>query len=203
MIHAYNEIYLNDVIHNIADLFDIAINAIGLNADDFAMRFCASTIATGIEKANPNYLSGKSATEILAELLHTEVEYTQVPLDRTPEYWAGWILAYTQWYLDIPFSKIIQAMPFSSIIALYNPYHEASEMKMVEKIQALIFNQSPLKAIRTMRNLSQKQLANLSGVKVRSIQCYEQGDIDIRNAGAQTLYALAKTLDCTIEDLIK
>ena len=52
-------------------------------------------------------------------------------------------------------------------------------------------------------NLSQKQLAALSGVKLRSIKCYEQGDIDIRNAQAETLYALAKVLDCSIEDLIK
>ncbi len=54
-----------------------------------------------------------------------------------------------------------------------------------------------------LRNLSQKQLAELSGVKLRSIQCYEQGDIDIRNAQAKTLYALAKVLDCTIEKLIQ
>ena len=53
------------------------------------------------------------------------------------------------------------------------------------------------------RKLSQKQLAELSNVKLRNIQCYEQGDIDIANAKAETLYALAKVLDCSIEDLLK
>ena len=36
MIRAYNNIYLNTVMHNIAALFDIAINAEGMNADVFA-----------------------------------------------------------------------------------------------------------------------------------------------------------------------
>lgn len=60
-----------------------------------------------------------------------------------------------------------------------------------------------LKKYRILRNLSQNQLAKLSGVKLRSIQCYEQGDIGIRNDQAKTLYALARVLDCTMEELIQ
>ena len=203
MIRAYNEMYLSDVMHNLADFFDIAINAIGLDADEISTRFCQSQIAEGIEKANPNYLSGKSATEMLSELLGKDVPYAQIPLDRSPEYWAGWILAYAQWYLDKPFKEILNAVPLRTLIERYYPYHEAPESKTVEWIAAQFPAESALKRYRNLRNLSQKQLAALSGVKLRSIKCYEQGDIDIRNAQAETLYALAKVLDCFIEDLIK
>jgi hypothetical protein len=40
MIHAYNKLYLNTVMHNIGGLFDIAINAEQIKADEFAEIFC-------------------------------------------------------------------------------------------------------------------------------------------------------------------
>ena len=61
----------------------------------------------------------------------------------------------------------------------------------------------PLKEIRQKRGISQTQLANLSNVSLRAIKAYEQGTVDISKAQAETLYALAQTLNCTIEDLIK
>ena len=203
MIRAYNEIYLNNVMHNLSAFFDIAINAVQMDADDIAVRYCNSKIASGIESGNPNYLSGKSATEMLSEVLKQDVEFNQVPPDRSPEYWAGWVLAYSQWYLNKTFKEIISVIPFSKLISLYHPYHEAPEIKTVERIKTLFPTGSSLKRIRLQRQLTQPQLAELSKVKLRNIQCYEQGDIDIANARAETLYALAKTLDCTIEDLLK
>jgi len=203
MIHAYNEIYLNNVMHNLSAFFDIAINAVQMDADDIAVRFCESKIASGIESGNPNYLSGKSATEMLSELLERDIEFNQVPLDRSPEYWAGWVLAYSQWYLNKSFKEIVNVVPFYKLVSLYNPYHEAPEIKTVERIRSLFPTESPLKRIRLQRQLSQTQLARLSKVKLRNIQCYEQGDVDVANAKAETLYALAKTLDCSIEDLLK
>lgn len=75
-------------------------------------------------------------------------------------------------------------------------------MKMVEYIKELFPKVPALKRIRQLRKLTQKQLSVLSGVKLRSIQAYEQGDNDIQKAQAETLYLLAKTLDCTIEELL-
>ncbi len=202
MIHAYNKVYLNTVMRNLAALFDIAVNAEGLQPNDIAERFISSDIAKGIESGNPNYLTGKSATELLSELLNKHVNFTAVPIDRSPEFWAGWVFAYTQWYSDKTFADILSVISFEDIISLYNPYHEAAEEKTAMKILSFFPQECALKRIRTMRKLSQQQLSELSGVKLRSIQCYEQGDIDIENAQAETLYALAKTLDCSIEELL-
>ena len=52
------------------------------------------------------------------------------------------------------------------------------------------------------RKLSQSQLAKASGVSLRMLQKYEQGDRDIKKAQAETVYKLAQALDCTIEELI-
>ena len=93
MIHAYNEMYLYGVMKNLAALVDIAINAEGLDADRFGEMFSSSSVAKKIEHGYPDMLAGKSASEMLSIILEKQVNYSSVPTDRTPEYWAGWILA--------------------------------------------------------------------------------------------------------------
>lgn len=56
-------------------------------------------------------------------------------------------------------------------------------------------------AIRKADDLTQKQLAAQSGVKLRAIQLYDQNQLDLRRASVSSALALAKTLDCSIEDL--
>ena len=203
MIHAYNEIYLNTVMKNLAALFDIAINAEGYDEDKFADIFSNSDIASGIENGVPDMLAGKSATELLIAITGKDCEYTNIPTDRTPQYWAGWVLAYAQWYLNKSFSDILFVMPFSRLVNMYHPYHEADEMKTVEVIQSLFPNTSALKLLRQKRNLTQEQLATLSGVHLRSIRSYEQGSTELAKAQGETLLMLAKALHCTVEDLIE
>lgn len=203
MKHAYNEIYLSLVMHNLAAMFDIAINAEGINADKFANAFASSYIAQGIEKGDPNILAGKSATEMLMIILDRNVVFDAIPMDRTPEYWAGWVLAIASWELNKTFAEILSVMPFSKLVGMYYPYHEADEQKTVEIIAKLFSPVSQLKTIRQKRKLTQEQLAEISGVNLRSIRSYEQGDNDIGKAQAETLQMLAKALDCSIEELLR
>jgi len=203
MIHAYNEIYLNNVMKNLGALFDLAINAEEYDKDDFALVFAGSDIALGIEAGVPNMLAGKSATELLIEITGKDCEYTSVPTERTAEYWAGWVLALSQWYLNKSFADILSVMPFSRLVNMYYPYHEADEMKTVEVIQGLFPKTPALKLLRQKRNLTQEQLAALSGVNVRSIRSYEQGSNELAKAQGETLLMLAKTLSCSVEDLLK
>lgn len=203
MIHAYNETYLNSVMHNLGAVFDIAINALEIKIDLFADIFVNSKIARGIERGVPNILAGKSATEMLMIILEKDIDYNLVPINRTPEYWAGWVLANAQWYLNKTFKEIISVMPLSTLINMYYPYHEADEMKIIEKIKYHFSQVSSLKMIRKKRKLTQEQLAMLSGVNVRSIRSYEQGDNDILKAQGDTLLMLARALDCTIEELLQ
>lgn len=202
MIHAYNEVYLNTVMHNLAALFDIAINTLGIDADIFANQFANSRVASGIEAGTPNMLAGKSATEMLMIILDKKIDDVVVPMERSKEYWAGWILANAQWYLNKSFKEIISVMPFSKLVGLYYPYHEANEMKTIEKIEACFPSITTLKALRQERKLTQEELALLSGVNVRSIRSYEQGQNELSKAQGDTLLMLAKALDCTIEDLL-
>ena len=60
-----------------------------------------------------------------------------------------------------------------------------------------------LKEIRESKGITQKTLAEMSGVNPRTVQNFEQGKSDINRAAVIKVYALAKALNCTIEDLIE
>lgn len=59
-----------------------------------------------------------------------------------------------------------------------------------------------LKEIRTQQGLSQSLLSKEANVSLRSLQAYEQGDRDLNKAQAETVYKLAKALNCKMEELI-
>ncbi len=60
-----------------------------------------------------------------------------------------------------------------------------------------------LQELRKQARLSQSQLAEKSGVKLRTIQHYECGDSDINRAAGETLMALANAIGCKMEDLLE
>ena len=59
-----------------------------------------------------------------------------------------------------------------------------------------------LKEIRDNKGYSQQKLADISGVSVRMIQKYEQGDKDITKASVTTVYNLARALEVSIYELM-
>jgi DNA-binding transcriptional regulator YiaG len=63
--------------------------------------------------------------------------------------------------------------------------------------------QTSLAFMRTNAGMSQSQLADASGVGLRSIQLYEQRKRDIDKAQAAILYRLAQALGCQIGDLLE
>lgn len=61
---------------------------------------------------------------------------------------------------------------------------------------------NPLKEYREKAKLSQSQLAEMAGISVRTLQDYEQGRKPLEGARAITVLTLARSLSCTVEDLI-
>ena len=59
-----------------------------------------------------------------------------------------------------------------------------------------------LKELRLATGYTQAELSECSGVNIRMIQKYENGDKDLNQAQGITLYMLACALECNMEDLI-
>jgi DNA-binding transcriptional regulator YiaG len=208
--HAYNSLYLEDAMNNIGTMLDCAVHAAHCDLSVFYEMFLSSGVASQMEVGNPRYLSGMSGMELMQMVLEKSSDKTPpimnyAPFDRTPEYWAGWALAYYQWYSAYSFSFIQRnGLSISTVLSLYPTLHEADLSKFVQTADALIqqhldTRKSKLKTIRKQSRFTQKELAELSGVTLRMIQAYEQGDQDILKAEAQTVFALSRVLGCAPE----
>ena len=84
--------------------------------------------------------------------------------------------------------------------------HEASEEKFVKTVNRIICNKhlpTRLQKRRKDAQLTQKELAGRSCVKLRTIQQYEMRAKNINKAAAETLLQLAQVLLCNMEDLIE
>lgn len=61
---------------------------------------------------------------------------------------------------------------------------------------------SEMKKRREAKGLSQSQLANITGLSLRTLQHYECGDRKLVRASTDTVLKLAKVLECSAEELI-
>lgn len=59
-----------------------------------------------------------------------------------------------------------------------------------------------LKKMRESRGLSQLQLAEKSGIQVRTLQHYEQGVLNFDHCKIDKIFAVALALDCDVEDIL-
>ena len=77
------------------------------------------------------------------------------------------------------------------------PY-QASNIKMSKGLEI-----TNLEKMRVKRNLSQKELSNLSGLSLRRIQSYEQRTRNVDGSSLATLLNLCIALKCNIENIIE
>ena len=211
MIHAYQEIYLSKAQSVLGDTFDYAVNSCGIPGSDFVKLFTMSPMSKRMENGEPAIIIGKSGIEIAAEIIEEAkgIEIDIEPQDsfgRSREYWIGWASCYYQWYSCRKYSDIFSALAYEDLEKMYYTPHEADISKFVDIADSQMkkyYPETNLKRIRTTYGFTQAELAERSGVSLRSIQMYEQRNKNINKASADAIYQMAKVLGCTMEDLIE
>lgn len=211
MIHAYDKVYLDKARTALGRMLDFAVYDLKYDIEDFFALFITSGIAARFEKGDYSVIVGMSGVELaykVLELVKGEENRIkpQYTADRSEEYWAGWALAYYQWDTALSFEEIVRAVPMKRIVQMYSPYHEMDIRQFCDKMNELYRTAQPetnLKAFRQRSGLSQRELAEQSGVPLRTIQQYEQRQKSINKAQAEYLLMLARTLCCAIEDLLE
>lgn len=209
MTYAYDELYLPLAQRVLGDMYDFVVNTLGYSLSRFHDMFMISGMAHQFEIVNPTYVAGKNGCEIArcvvekctgAEPSIDDVMY----LDKSREYWIGWSLAYYQMYSGFSFARINERVPIEGIYNMYSTLHEADISLFVEVMDTKMLEdnkKSMLKRLREYARLSQRELADRSGVPLRQIQLFEQGQRDINKAQAQTVLMLSKALCCDVETL--
>ncbi len=203
MIRAYSDLYLSDARRTLAGSFDHAVYTYGYDLPEYYSIFINSTYSSKFEKGDPFVVSGMSGIE-LAELIigmHEKRELDLAPVyrdKRGPEYWAGWALAYYQWYSGCTFKALNMEVPIETVLGMYSKYHEMDISQFTDRIEEIRSGQrvhTYLKMYREKMGYSQSELAALSGVPVRTLQQYEQGQKSINKARADYVISLSKTLN--------
>ena len=211
MIRAYDEIYLDSTQRVLGDAFDFAVNTVGLELSSFIKLMIVSGISDQIESGNPRLIAGRTGCEIVREVMTSvglddpDVEDAMF-IDKSPEYWSGWAIAFYQWYRTESFANIFRAVNPRQLLAMYPIYHEMDIMQFVDAIDQHardVRTCTRLKFYRDRLNLSQSELADISGVSLRMIQLYEQRQRDINKAQAVSLAQLSRALHCSITDLLE
>lgn len=211
MTHAYQEIYLSKAQSVLGDAFDYAVNTCGIPGNDFLKLFVASSLSKRMENGEPACLVGKSGIEIVMEIVaetkgqELRVE-SQEYFGRSKEYWIGWAVAYYQWHSARKYGDIFKVVSFEDLQKMYYTLHEADITKFADIMDSIMkeyFSETNLKRIRIAYGFTQAELSERSNVSLRSIQMYEQRNKNINKASVDTIYHLARTLGCTMEDLIE
>ncbi|MBQ0070333.1 MAG: hypothetical protein KBS81_00510, partial [Spirochaetales bacterium] len=126
MIHAYNDVYLEKAQSNFAEMLDYAVWTQSMDLFSFFRSFLSTKVSTAIENGDYRYISGMSGIELCYEVLdQSGVKYQRREpvfcLDRTREYWCGWVLAYYQWYTNLSFEEIEKHVSIKTILEMYTP----------------------------------------------------------------------------------
>lgn len=211
MICAYDKVYLEKARTVLARMLDFAVYDLKYDLCQFFQLFIESGVAKRFGTGDFTVLVGKSGVEVAYEVLdkvniHIEYIKPKYSVERSEEYWTGWALAYYQWETSLSFEEIANCIPIRYVKALYSPYHEMDIRHFVDKMNELYLAAKPdtnLKRKRKQAGFSQKELAELSGVPMRTIQQYEQRQKNINKAQVEYLLKLSKTLCCEVESLIE
>ncbi|MBE5897635.1 MAG: helix-turn-helix transcriptional regulator [Lachnospiraceae bacterium] len=213
MIHAYSELYLEEMQGDMGLMFDLAVNVLHYDINEFNEIFINSTIAKKIEYGDSSVLAGKSGIEMLYDVLdergdkYRDIQQEDIDIwSRSPQYWVGWILCYYQWYTAISFLEIYKTVTAKDIEDMYMPYHEMDESQFVDEInrrRSDIRAMTYLKYFRQKAGYTQQQLADLTEVPVKTIRQYEQGQKNINKASAETVIKFSRVLCCQPFDLLE
>ena len=207
MIHAYNEEYLLHARNVMGKMFDFVVYDLNIELENFFDLFIESGVAYKFYKGDTSVISGKSGYELALQVLNimnkdVEITFPNYTLNHSKEYWLGYFLSYYSWYSNINYEDIILCVSIKELLLMYDKYHEMDIMHFVDKLNEIIFNSNKLKFYRKKRKLSQKELATLSNIPIRTIQQYEQNQKDLDKANVTYLINLARVLNCNIEDLL-
>lgn len=129
MIPAYDEIYLDSSQDILGHAFDWYVNSCNNELSSFCEQFAKSKISRLFACGNPRFVAGCNG----AELVNFVMEDLGLPeyeepheffADKSPEYWAGWVLAYYQCTRNLSFQDIIRKIPVHRLLHLYPTGHE-------------------------------------------------------------------------------
>ena len=103
MIHAYDESYLYDAKRKLAIVVDYLAYFCNMSNEQIQRVLTTSKSLNFFCLGHPTYLSGMSGIELAMKVASEFMDISNIKeyeptFEKTPEYWAGWVLADYCWY---------------------------------------------------------------------------------------------------------
>ena len=208
MMNAYGKIYLERARISLGSMLDYAVHDLKYDLGVFWEMFLSSPISQRFECGDVSVIVGRSGVELALMISGIQKDYPTATFSegKSRQYWLGWALAYYQWHTTLCFSQITKFISIEEILEMYSPYHEMDIRQFCDRLSAIYDERKSmtnLKRIRLAADLSQSELATISGIPVRTLQQYEQRKKDINRARAFYIIALAHALYCEPQHLLE
>lgn len=204
-MNAYDKMYLEDAMQVAGAMFDCAVNSFSCPAEEFCARFLSSGIAERFSYGDVSIIAGKSGSELAHEVLRLTgsriARCGGIVSMSSPEYWAGWALAYYQWKSGLTFKQLsVLGLDMFRVLPMFNPLHEADLSVFCTHADGIVadaMGSSPqwIKRLRRLNGFTQERLSEITGVPIRLIRAYEQKAIDPANAESRTVNNLRRGLN--------
>ena len=128
---------------NLAVMMDCGVSKYGYPIEDFYKKFLASNVSRQFAAGNPRYLVGMSGAELADSVVEASGDTVLSENDGSytvsPEYWAGWVLAYYQWLSRRSFAYMHKkGLGISEVVAMYHPLHEADLSKFADVANSIL-----------------------------------------------------------------
>ncbi len=208
MICSYDETLVYKAQTSMAHMFDTAVALYGYELKEFYDVFLESGYSGRFERGESSVIAGMSGHElayaVISEHRNVELLDHDFSVNRSREYWIGWSLAYYQWLSSRSFKYINELVSIPDMYSMYPKYHEMDISQFVDRVNEIDeeHKRQMFKRLRKYAKLSQKELADKTGVPIRTIQQYEQGQKVLAHARADVVVRLSKALYCNVEDLV-
>ena len=143
-IRAYDEMYVAGAQNVLGHAVDFAVMSLEIDPNAFGNAFAVSDLSKQFANGNPRYVAGMNGCELARKVLsETNMPYHDTDdamfLDKSPEYWAGWALAYYQWLTRRRFAFMHRkGLGIKEVIAMYYPLHEADISKFVDAADNIV-----------------------------------------------------------------
>ena len=121
VIHAYDEEYFESARRIMGDLFDFAMVTAGVSPETLQKMMITSSSIRQFEKGNPAYVAGMTGCELFIKMVEESGLSIKIPaeemyLDKSPEYWSGWAIAFISGTVEKPLRGYLNILTSKSCL---------------------------------------------------------------------------------------
>lgn len=135
-MHAYNEIYLDEIVETQGQLFENIIDLVPqIDVEYFVEQYLKSKTRFFLDKGNP-FVATKNYIDLYTYFVETDnfVPIKGEGFDFIAMNWIGQFYAYYQWYSNVTSAELIKKFPLKTMLSVYPGLHDLDLKLAVEKV---------------------------------------------------------------------